>query len=303
MEKNTIIQELREWHAAILSAQARPFLEPFGLTIRFDADAFDEDELLATDCVALYKGGSVFEKEIRYWLNYEVMADFFIRENDCSQNAYKEQMHITIFHVIGSALIEMFSDWYGEGDKDFDALVDNLPAGTLRSFLQGRGYLKQKSALSEEFAVCHQDNRETDSDLYCFCMQYLSQNFGEPNQNDTNTARIKSYRQCDRFLDAALVRRLLDEEHLMKNGESDGFRLQLHFGWYVTLRKEDRPQVAPFKYIVEAYCLDNIQQFSRRYVSMEKALLHCLNGFNENASIPDKYKSIQDYLSKHTESW
>ena len=116
------------------------------------------------------------------------------------------------------------------------------------------------------------------------------------------TARIKSYRQCDRFLDAALIHRLLDEEHLMKNGESDGFRLRLHFDWYVTLRKEDKPQVAPFKYIIEAYCLDNIQQFSRRYVSMEKALLHCLNGFNENASVPDNYKSIQDYLSKHTES-
>ena len=116
------------------------------------------------------------------------------------------------------------------------------------------------------------------------------------------TARIKSYRQCGRILDAALVRRLLDEEHLMKNGESDSFRLQLHFGWYVTLRKENRPHVAPFKYVIEAYCLDNIQQFSRRYVSMEKALLHCLNGFNENASIPNDYKSIQEYLSKHTES-
>lgn len=116
------------------------------------------------------------------------------------------------------------------------------------------------------------------------------------------TARIKFYQQCDRFLDAALIHRLLDEEHLMKNGESDGFRLRLRFDWYVTLRKEDKPHVAPFKYIIEAYCLDNIQQFFRRYVSMEKALLHCLNGFNENASIPDDYKSIQDYLSKHTES-
>lgn len=113
------------------------------------------------------------------------------------------------------------------------------------------------------------------------------------------TARIKYYRECDRQLDAAFIRRLLDEEHLMKNGESDGFRLQLTFGWYVVLRKEDRPQVAPFKYAIEAYCLDNIQSFSRRYVSMEKALLHCLNGFNENAAIPNRYEFIQDYLSKH----
>ncbi len=30
------------------------------------------------------------------------------------------------------------------------------------------------------------------------------------------TARIKAYRECDRWLDPALIRRLLDEEHLMK---------------------------------------------------------------------------------------
>jgi hypothetical protein len=114
------------------------------------------------------------------------------------------------------------------------------------------------------------------------------------------TARIKCYREYDGSLDAAYVRRLLDEERLMKNGESDGFRLQLDFRWYVELRKEDGPRVAPFKYAIEAYCLDNIQSFSRRYVSMEKALLHCLNGFNENAAIPNRYKSIQDYLSMHS---
>lgn len=64
--------------------------------------------------------------------------------------------------------------------------------------------------------------------------------------------------EYDGLLDATLVRRLLDEERLMKNGESDGFRLQLDCRWYVELRKEDGPRVAPFKYAIEAYCLDNI---------------------------------------------
>lgn len=54
---------------------------------------------------------------------------------------------------------------------------------------------------------------------------------------------------------------------------------------------------APFKYAVNAYCLDNIQTFDRRYVTLEDALLHCLNGFNENANIPNRYKSIGHYLS------
>ena len=51
------------------------------------------------------------------------MADFFIREDDCSQDAYKEQMHINLFHVIGSALVEMLSDLYGQGNETFDASV------------------------------------------------------------------------------------------------------------------------------------------------------------------------------------
>lgn len=89
------------------------------------------------------------------------------------------------------------------------------------------------------------------------------------------TARIKLYKEYDGPLDAAYIRRLLDEERLMKNRESDGFRLQLDFRWYVELHKEDGPRVAPFKYAIEAYCLDNIQRFARRYFSMKEALLHC----------------------------
>lgn len=84
-------------------------------------------------------------------------------------------------------------------------------------------------------------------------------------------ARIKAYRECDRWLDPALVRRLLDEEHLMKPRESDSFRLRLHFEWFATLRREDERLCAPFKYAVKAYCLDSIQTFERRYSGLEEA--------------------------------
>lgn len=114
------------------------------------------------------------------------------------------------------------------------------------------------------------------------------------------TAHIKAYRECDRWLDPALIHRLLDEEHLMKPRESDSFRLRLHFDWFATLRREDERLYAPFKYTVKAYCLDSIQTFERRYTGLEEALLHCLNGFNENANVPDRYKSIEEYLSKHS---
>ena len=114
-----------------------------------------------------------------------------------------------------------------------------------------------------------------------------------------NTALIKSYRGCERWLDAALVRRLLDEERLMKPGESNSFKMQLHFVWFVRIRKEREEQYAPFCYTMEAFCLDNIQTFTRRYITLEAALLHCLNGFNENASIPDRYRSMDEYLTKN----
>lgn len=113
-------------------------------------------------------------------------------------------------------------------------------------------------------------------------------------------ARIKAYRECDRWLDPALIRRLLDEEHLMKPRESDSFRLRLHFDWFATLRREDERLCAPFKYAVKAYCLDSIQTFERHYTGLEEALLHCLNGFNENANVPDRYTSVEEYLSKHS---
>lgn len=115
----------------------------------------------------------------------------------------------------------------------------------------------------------------------------------------TYTAKIKSYRGCERCLDAVLVRRLLDEERLMKPGESDSFKLQQRFQWFVRIRKEREKPYAPFRYTVEAFCLDNIQTFTRRYVKLEEALLHCLNGFNENASIPDRYRSMDEYLTKN----
>lgn len=115
-----------------------------------------------------------------------------------------------------------------------------------------------------------------------------------------NTAYAKKRAKCKQQLDADLIRQLLKGEMRMKAGETFCFRLQLHFAWYVQLTKEDERKYRPFRYALKADCLDNPQGFSRRYVSMEDALLHCLNGFNENASIPDRYKSIGHYLSGST---
>ena len=93
--------------------------------------------------------------------------------------------------------------------------------------------------------------------------------------------------------------RSLSDGCLMKAGESDSFTIQLFFLWYVRIRREPE-NLAPFKYALEACCLDNVQTFSRRYITLEKALLHCLNGFNENAVIPNRYQSLQNYFCRHT---
>lgn len=107
-------------------------------------------------------------------------------------------------------------------------------------------------------------------------------------------ARIKYYKECERWLDKTLVQRLLEEERLMKIGEADGFKLKLTFVWFVELKQEN---IGDFWYTIDAYCLDNPQTFNRRYVTMEAALLHCLNGFNENVRLPNRYQSIKDYLN------
>lgn len=103
---------------------------------------------------------------------------------------------------------------------------------------------------------------------------------------------IKYYKEyCNQSLDKYLVKRLLDEEKLMKKGETESFKLQLTFLWYVVITKEDDSLCKPFRYVLNAWCLDNSQNFGRRYVTLEATLLHCLNRFNENTNIPNRYHS------------
>lgn len=115
------------------------------------------------------------------------------------------------------------------------------------------------------------------------------------------TALAKYHSSSDYFLDAKFVKRLLDEEKLMKNRESDSAIVQLHFRWFIRIKKEAYECYAPFKYMVEADCLDSIQTFKRRYITLEDAILHCLNGFNDNPNIPDSYKSVREFIEKSSD--
>lgn len=182
---------------------------------------------------------------------------------------------------------------------------------------------------SENVKIRLSENSESDgNDMFCFCdslhaLESLAE-FGEEKIVVTgkevrafypkayrltvqdierfaayNTAERKYYRKSDCQLTPELVQRLLDEEHLMKAGESDSFTIQLSFLWHVRIRREPESLV-PFKYALEACCLEHIGTFSRRYITLEETLLCCLNGFNENVAIPNPYQSLQDYFHRHT---
>lgn len=112
------------------------------------------------------------------------------------------------------------------------------------------------------------------------------------------TCIAKYYKESDApVLDCSWVKRLLDEEKQMRKDETIHFKLRLTFLWHVTIQKEDDSLIKSFRYALNACCLENIQTFNRRYMSLEDVLLHCLNGFNENACIPDRYKSLNEYLA------
>ncbi len=107
-------------------------------------------------------------------------------------------------------------------------------------------------------------------------------------------AFIAYHKQNPVFLNKERAKRILQEERLMKNRETETFDLKLTFTWCCIITKESVP---PFIYILNAYCLDNCLSFTRRYITLEDALLHCLNAFNENVSIRDKYENIQQYYN------
>lgn len=94
-------------------------------------------------------------------------------------------------------------------------------------------------------------------------------------------------------LNKEYVKTTLQEEKLWKVGESDTFT----FGdWQLTLRREE-DICKPFKYSLKGTKKNTKSSWSRRYISMEEAFLHIVNGFNENANIRDYYNSIESYFN------
>ena len=102
-------------------------------------------------------------------------------------------------------------------------------------------------------------------------------------------------------LDAKMILRLLREEYLMKPGESDSFSININgTQWEMKLKRESEAYL-PFKYSLTGRCTEltpagTHATVSRRFTTIDGALLHCLNHFNENANVRNKYNSIEDAL-------
>lgn len=84
----------------------------------------------------------------------------------------------------------------------------------------------------------------------------------------------------------------LQEERLWKTGKEDTFFFN---DWHLTLRKEEE-KYKPFTFSVVGVHT-NGSSWNRRYLSMEKAFLHIVNNFNENANIENNYKSIEKFMT------
>lgn len=81
-------------------------------------------------------------------------------------------------------------------------------------------------------------------------------------------------------------------------GESINFE---YGDWELTITREPK-MYAPFLFAVEGQKPANgygtRQTIGRRYYTLERALLHIMNNFNENVAIKDRYVSIDDALDK-----
>ncbi len=127
------------------------------------------------------------------------------------------------------------------------------------------------------------------------------------NNNGTTAEKIK-------IMTKAFVAYTLGTEPTWKPGDKETFQFLFRNSnstWEMTLTRES-DDYAPF-----AYCLDGRQitfeghepeypaTWSRRYCTMEKAFLHILNHFNENANIRNHYTNVWQWLDEgnRTESW
>lgn len=99
-----------------------------------------------------------------------------------------------------------------------------------------------------------------------------------------------------RRLTKAMVQQWLYESDGWETGHNEPFRYK---DWSLGLNKEDESYL-PYRFAVVGHKGGTAETISRRYTSVEDAVLHVMNNFNENADRRDEYASLDEALNDPT---
>lgn len=93
-----------------------------------------------------------------------------------------------------------------------------------------------------------------------------------------------------RKLSKKLIQKWLNEADSWDVGHVETF----DFGnWSLRIRREETIY-EPHRFSVDGHRKRTAETMSRRYMSIEAAMLHVVNGFNENVNRPNRYASLED---------
>ena len=101
----------------------------------------------------------------------------------------------------------------------------------------------------------------------------------------------------ENVLTVKLIKQLIERKNDFEIGEKVEFSYKFDNKnvWNLTLKREEN-QYLPFIFALEGNRVGTNATWSRRYTSMEQALLHIVNDFNENGNIKDKYNNLEEYI-------
>lgn len=101
----------------------------------------------------------------------------------------------------------------------------------------------------------------------------------------------------ENVLTVKLIKELIERKNDFEIGEKVEFSYKYDNKnvWNLTLKREEK-QYYPFIFALEGNRVGTNATWSRRYTSMEQALLHIVNDFNENGNIKDKYNNLEEYI-------
>lgn len=100
-----------------------------------------------------------------------------------------------------------------------------------------------------------------------------------------------------KFLNVNFINELMERKNNLEIGEEVEFlyKSDNENVWNLTLKREE-DQYYPFIFALEGNKIGTNETWGRRYTSMEQAILHIVNNFNENVSIKDKYSNLEEYI-------